>query len=219
MSFYSFAAESPSDVEDTKDSKGTKDWRSILLPWIAPTSLLLLGIALILHSLPSRTNAWDIKPIFLAIGVKNLNAVEAAIEKKPSAVRAIGLDGITPIFLASELGWKEGVDLLLAKGADPNAVNADGSMPLFAAIDANQHRVAIVRALLDAGASASARLPDGRNALHVAAASQRVELRVVALLARNAEAAHAKDNDGRTPEQVAEKHGLLAIANVLDQVR
>jgi ankyrin repeat protein len=219
MTLYSFAAESPSDLKGANYLNRINAWRSRLLPWIAAPSLLLLGITLIFHSLPSRASAWELNPIFPAIGTKNLDAVEAAIERDPSAVRAIGLDGTTPLYLASELGWKEGVDLLLAKGADPNAMNADGSMPLFAAIDANQHRVAIVRALLEAGASASARLPDGRNALHVAAASQRVELRVVALLARNAEAAHAKDNDGRTPEQVAENHGLLAVANTLGQGR
>jgi ankyrin repeat protein len=216
MTLYSFTAASSSDIKAAND---WKDWRSILLPWIAPTSTLLLGIALIFRALPSSTSELDVKPIFAAIGTQNLGALEAAIEKDASDVRATGLDGTTPLYLASELGWREGVDLLLARGADPNAVNADGSTPLFAAIDASQHRVAIVRALLDAGASASARLPDGRNVLHVAASSQRVELRVVAMLARNAEAAKAKDNDGRTPRQVAEKRGLLAVADVLGQVR
>jgi ankyrin repeat protein len=219
MTVHSITTHRASDTRAANASKQTKDWRLIFSSWIAPTATLLLGVILIFHALRPSTNASDVKPIFPAVGAKNLETLEAAIEKDPGDVRAMGLDGTTPIFLASELGWKEGVDVLLAKGADPNAVNADGSMPLFAAIDADQHRVAIVRALLDAGASASARLPDGRNALHVAAASQRVELRVVALLAKNAEAAHAKDNDGRTPEQVAEKHGLLAVANILGQAR
>jgi ankyrin repeat protein len=52
--------------------------------------------------------------------------------------------------LAASRGQAESVDVLLAHGADPNAVDANGTTPLKAALAADQP--AIVAALRRAGA-------------------------------------------------------------------
>jgi ankyrin repeat protein len=54
------------------------------------------------------------------------------------------------LILAASRGQAEAIDLLLAHGADPNVVDANGTTPLKAALDANQP--AIVAALRRAGA-------------------------------------------------------------------
>jgi len=49
--------------------------------------------------------------------------------------------GATPLHLAASWGRPEVVELLLRKGADPNARNKDGKTPLGLAIDHGQEVV------------------------------------------------------------------------------
>jgi hypothetical protein len=58
--------------------------------------------------------------------------------------------GRTALILAASHGQAKSVDVLLAHGADPNAVDANGTTPLRAALAADQP--AIVAALRRAGA-------------------------------------------------------------------
>ena len=68
----------------------------------------------------------------------------------PVSVDAPDSRGRTALLLAASRGQAESVDVLLAHGADPNAVDASGMTPLKAALGAGQP--AIVAALRRAGA-------------------------------------------------------------------
>lgn len=58
-------------------------------------------------------------------------------------------DGNTPLILASQLGFSDGVKVLLARGANPNARNDRGETPLIYAVQSRDPLTA--RALLEAG--------------------------------------------------------------------
>src|SRR5262249_6424046 len=69
-----------------------------------------------------------------------------------------------------EFGDRSIVALLLDKGADIEARDADGMTPLLLAAGGAVHAPALVRLLLRRGADLGARTPDGRNARDIAAA-------------------------------------------------
>jgi ankyrin repeat protein len=86
-------------------------------------------------------------------------------------------DGTTPLMLAALYGTPEMVELLLAHGADPNAVDKRGATALvFAAGDARK-----VEALVACGADVKARTSSGNTPL-IAAAAHTDNLAVVKLL-------------------------------------
>lgn len=58
-------------------------------------------------------------------------------------------EGNTPLILASQLGFSDGVKVLLARGANPNARNDRGETPLIYAVQSRDPLT--VRALLEAG--------------------------------------------------------------------
>jgi len=96
----------------------------------------------------------------------------------------------------SELRQAEVLELLFARGSDPNACDDDGSPLLETAV-----RMTItlppVRAFLAAGADVNARTPEGDTALISAADGGKLE-QVQALLAAGADI-QAHDRDGYTP--------------------
>ncbi len=59
--------------------------------------------------------------------------------------------GNTPLLLATDLRWAEGVEALLARRAQPDVANSTGETPLARAVMRND--VAVVRLLLAAGAN------------------------------------------------------------------
>ncbi|WP_164088276.1 ankyrin repeat domain-containing protein, partial [Stenotrophomonas maltophilia] len=59
--------------------------------------------------------------------------------------------GNTPLIIAAERGWGEGVGILLKYGANVNTANASGETPLIRAVQV--HDIEVVRQLLTAGAN------------------------------------------------------------------
>jgi ankyrin repeat protein len=78
----------------------------------------------------------------------------------PGAAAAHSL--VTPLIRAAECGHREIARLLLARGAEPNAVDAEGRTALAAAAEYGDPE--LVRLLLDAGADPKRRSADGRTA-------------------------------------------------------
>lgn len=61
-----------------------------------------------------------------------------------------GSDGSTPLGVAAQLGWIEGAEQLIARGANVNAPNGRGETPLILAVQAR--RLEIIRLLVRRGA-------------------------------------------------------------------
>lgn len=59
--------------------------------------------------------------------------------------------GNTPLLIAAERGWDEGVSILIKYGANVNMANSSGETPLIRAVQV--HDINVVRTLLDAGAN------------------------------------------------------------------
>lgn len=71
-------------------------------------------------------------------------------------------NGVTPLQIASNLGFVEGVEALLEAGASVDIANSTGETPLISAI--LQRNVAMTRLLLANGANADRSDNSGRNA-------------------------------------------------------
>ncbi|KAG9239461.1 ankyrin repeat-containing domain protein [Amylocarpus encephaloides] len=116
--------------------------------------------------------------------------------------------GWTPLMMAVSL--KEGeelVDLLLRKGADPNAKTHNSQTALHFA--ASKSNLDVAKKLLSNNPPASTRVKDkrGQYPIHRAAAVGSVPM--VELLLKNKSPLDASDNDGQTPlhHSMAEGHG------------
>lgn len=70
--------------------------------------------------------------------------------------------GITPLSVATGLGWIEGVELLLDRGARVNDPDDNGETPLISAV--HMRNVELVRVLVKAGADANRADSSGRSA-------------------------------------------------------
>ncbi|MEP3423039.1 MAG: ankyrin repeat domain-containing protein [Erythrobacter sp.] len=71
-------------------------------------------------------------------------------------------EGVTPLQLATRMGFIEGVEELLKKGAMVNVADSQGETPLIAAV--HQRNVALIRQLLSEGADPDRNDNSGRSA-------------------------------------------------------
>lgn len=136
-------------------------------------------------------------------------ALEARIEASPELVKQLAPDGFPLLCLAAHFGHEKIVDLLLAKGADPDAVaeNVMRNRPLHSALAIKDPVVAhrLVQKLLDAGANPNVQQKGGWTPLHAAAIHGRLET-LELLLARGADPTLAAD-DGSTAQVLAARAG------------
>jgi hypothetical protein len=116
------------------------------------------------------------------------------------------------LVLAVEGGHHPVVRLLLARGADANAVTADGHTPLMVAADARDDPLMAVE-LIGAGARVNTAAADGTTAL-MAAAGRGHEY-FVNLLLLNKAATDAMDDEGRDALLLAAEDGSLASTDAL----
>jgi len=108
--------------------------------------------------------------LWAAVQHKHLAAV-LKLAESPRVDLAVGHGGTPPLFLASQLGWCEGVKALLRRGADAAAVSQDsGATPLLVAV--LEGHIEVARELLsdprgrcDPNAVEPSR---GMSALHIA---------------------------------------------------
>jgi ankyrin repeat protein len=88
---------------------------------------------------------------------------------------------MTSLMIAAKRGDASRVRSLLAAGADPNGVNAEGGTPLQYAVSSG--KIAVVQALLAGGANVRACSPDGYTVLHAVAVDREVPIAELLLAA------------------------------------
>ena len=115
-----------------------------------------------------------------------------------------GASGWTLLLIAAANGHKQLVELLLKRGAKPDAQDSIGTTALMAA--ANNGHVRVVEALLEHGAEVNQRTKNGRTAL-MAASFFNHPAAVLVLLRAGREGCMARDEDGKTALQFAQQQG------------
>lgn len=121
-------------------------------------------------------------------------------------VDATDSQGCSALLRAAGGGHRAVVDLLLARGADPQRPANSGATPLSAAV--SMRHVDIVDRLIAAGASLEQRLPGELTVLMVASALGLPDM-AARLLAAGADV-HAQDGQGRTALHCAAMFGFSA---------
>jgi len=91
-------------------------------------------------------------------------AFEKLLRENPKSARGQGSDGSTPLMYAALYEDARSVDLLLSKGADPNAKNDSGATALLWAVEQPE----VTRLLLEHGADRNVRSADGLTPLLLA---------------------------------------------------
>lgn len=159
--------------------------------------------------------------VFEAVATGRLERVEELLQQSPDLLNAYSADGFTPLQFAAFMGRQNAVDLLLARGANANAVS-NGSVKtttLLVALGGPQRSLA--EKIIAAGADVNASGADGYgndytktvSPLYVVARSGDVRLAEL-LLDRGADIA-TRAEDGRTPLAVAEQQGNAAMMDLL----
>jgi len=125
-------------------------------------------------------------------------------------------DGMTPLGYAAHFGRAEAVSVLLAAGADVNAVSHSrisyipSNTALHAAI-AGERSLEVIALLLESGADPNILDSNGHTSLHVAAYHvDRPE--IVDLLVRHGADVAAKTSEGATAVSIAAERGHLQAA-------
>ncbi len=151
--------------------------------------------------------------IFEAAATGQADRVRRLLSKDQSLSNAFAPDGFTPLGLAAFFGSKEAVEVLLARGANPNLAskNAFKAVPLQSA--AVRGRLEIARLLLDHGAKTNMRGEGGYTPLHEVASNGGIEFAKL-LLEHNADI-NAKGDDGKTPLTIALENKQIDMAAFL----
>jgi ankyrin repeat protein len=137
-------------------------------------------------------------------------AVRCILSKRPELVALRDKGGETALHKAADNGWRRIVEMLLASGAEVNAVSHKGHTPLHRA--ARGHK-GTLETLLAAGADVHAESNKGHTALHSAAA--RGQLAIAEALVGAGSDANAKDKCGRTLLHVVASEGQSKVGPLL----
>jgi ankyrin repeat protein len=152
--------------------------------------------------------------VFEASALGNTDRAGAVLDSDPDQVNAWSADGFTPLHLAVFFGHGPTAKMLIARGADVQAISRNPMevMPLHSAA-AGRSRVA-VEAVLDAAVDVDARSHGGFTALHDAA--QNGDRAIVELLLDRGADPDSTDERGRTAGALAIEQGHLDVADLLD---
>lgn len=147
--------------------------------------------------------------VFDAAALGHLDRLRALLDEDASAVAAFADDGFSALHLAAWFGHPRAAELLLGRGADPEAIATNGTRlrPLHSAA-AGGHAV-IAHLLLDRGADIEAAQQAGIRPLHSAA--HRDDLAMVGLLLERGADPAATTDDGRTARDLASDAAVLAL--------
>jgi ankyrin repeat protein len=174
----------------------------VAIYWRAPQMLALL-----------RARGAELD-VFEAAAAGDAERVGALIAADPPLRDAHAPDGWTPLHLASHFRHAAVIDVLLAHGADVNAVsrNADANAPLHAAA-AGGADASVIGRLVKGGARVNHRQSGGFTALHEVAAIGNAD--VARLLLDAGAEPDARNTEGQTPAELARAAGHASLAEAL----
>lgn len=152
--------------------------------------------------------------IFEASALGDADQVSQLLTNDHRATTSVSPDGFQPLHLAAYFGHRAVVRLLIAAGADVNAVAPNPSQvrPLHSAVSGRHGGV--VEILLDAGADPDPPQTHGWTALHSAA--HQGNARVVEMLLDHGANPAATADDGTTPAGMARQGRHDELADRLD---
>jgi ankyrin repeat protein len=200
-------SELAADIEDNPDLAASRDAQGVsALLWSIYT-----GQPVIRDFLLTRLPGLD---LFEAAAIGDTAQLERLLAADPSAARSYSGDGWTPLHLAAAFASPAAVKVLLAHGADVDALSKNplSNQPLHAAVSLNTSSE-VVTALLDAGADVNAKQAGGFTPLHQAADSGKAEI-VAILLARGADRSALCDK-AKTAADYARARDRIALADLL----
>ena len=113
---------------------------------------------------------------------------------KGANVNARDRKGVTPLQLAANLGWVEGVEILVDRKADPDEPNDAGETPLISAV--HQRNTTLIKILLEGGADPDRADNSGRSARDYALLDGKGSALAETI------ATHAKDKDEQASRPV-----------------
>lgn len=145
----------------------------------------------------------------------DIDAVQSFLYVRPDAVNAKHKNGETALHVAVAAGHIAIAEILLAKGADPNAQDKDGWVPLHrAALKVREDGLAMAQLLLAHGGNPRPRKADGITPLHFAAEVGNDAL-VSFLIDKGADPNEKDEWDGSTALHVAAANGQDEAVKVL----
>jgi ankyrin repeat protein len=169
-------------------------------------ALGVIAVAGLFIGLPMARAALD--PILAAARAGDLKAVQARLAAAPKSIKAKDFTGHTALHYAANSGHAQVAALLLAKGADPNALNMEGRSPLHLA--SMRCFPEVVKLLIAKGAKVNLKgTMFGSTPLHAAAGFGCVK--VAEVLLDNKAKTDIKDKQGLTPLGVAQKDKMKAV--------
>jgi RNA polymerase sigma factor (sigma-70 family) len=157
--------------------------------------------------------------IYEAASIGRTDLISRFLRDDPDLLDSYSPEGFTPLALAAHFGQLDALELLIASGANLNAVSKHpmGVTPLHAAMFGRRTEAAMK--LVSAGADVRPRRGGtgwpraGWTALHYAANFGFVEL-AKSFVARGA-AVDARDDEGKTPLDIALEAGHAEVADLL----
>lgn len=161
-----------------------------------------------------------IKKLFLAAEKNDLRTMEEILQTTPSLANTENDEGLTPLGYAAHFGQKEAVELLLAFGAEVNAVSHSkisyipSNTALHAAI-AGERDLDVIKTLLEHKAQTTIFDSNGHTCLHTAAFHKN-NADIIDLLMGYGASVDAKIEEGKTALELAEEQGH---ENVAEQLR
>ncbi|KKK96871.1 hypothetical protein LCGC14_2658440, partial [marine sediment metagenome] len=154
------------------------------------------------------------KRLFEAVRKGDAKKVRALIAESPAAVRAKDRSGNTALHFAAGLDDAEMASLLLAKGADVNAMNTHGSTPLAVAVMAGKTKV--VRQLLKHDADPNRKRANADGALnHLARSTHASGPALLQMLVAAGVDVNIRGYPGETPLSSAVRAGNRRMAELL----
>uniref|UniRef100_A0A671X4N1 Ankyrin 1 n=1 Tax=Sparus aurata TaxID=8175 RepID=A0A671X4N1_SPAAU len=119
--------------------------------------------------------------------------------------------GFTPLHVSSKYGKVDVAELLLERGANPNAAGKNGLTPLHVAVHHNN--LDVVKLLVSKGGSAHSTARNGYTPLHIAAKQNQME--VASCLLQSGATPNAESLQGITPLHLASQEGRPDIVALL----